>query len=262
MLSIQIKSIFRNKINIEYVIAIIVIFVFLNIGISLSHLLDYYYDAKMKEVIDEESLYYARSLYIPNPEVALTDNQQEEIKKIKYVEDFKIDTIEIPNQTFSCFVIIVDDWKHCGYVKKLFDKHGIELLSSGGSLQYEAILQSYETVMNVSKIIKYLDILITFCIMILIYDNILRNQRDSLRLLKVIGYNSSRIRKITYINLLVLTLVGWIVGLIILIILLFSINLINIEINIIDNIIINVLIYTFAIIISTTSKIRYNKLVT
>ncbi len=49
MLSIQIKSILRNKVNIEYVIAIIVIFVFLNIGINLTKVVDYFYDTKVKK---------------------------------------------------------------------------------------------------------------------------------------------------------------------------------------------------------------------
>ncbi len=47
---------------------------------------------------------------------------------MKYVEDFRIDTIEIPNQKFSCYVIVVDDWKHCDYIKKKYlIKKGIEL---------------------------------------------------------------------------------------------------------------------------------------
>ena len=77
MLSIQIKSILRNKVNIEYVIAIIVIFVFLNIGINLTKVVDYFYDTKVKEFMDEESLYYARSLSISNPQIVLTEEQQE-----------------------------------------------------------------------------------------------------------------------------------------------------------------------------------------
>lgn len=122
MLSIQIKSILRNKVNIEYVIAIIVIFVFLNIGINLTKMVDYFYDTKVKEFMDEESLYYARSLSISDSQVVLTEEQQEEIKRMKYVEDFRIDTIEIPNQKLSCYVIVVDDWKHCDYIKKYLIK--------------------------------------------------------------------------------------------------------------------------------------------
>ena len=85
MLSIQIKSILRNKVNIEYVIAIIVIFVFLNIGINLTKMVDYFYDTKVKEFMDEESLYDARSLFTSDPQVVLTEEQQEEIKRMKYV---------------------------------------------------------------------------------------------------------------------------------------------------------------------------------
>lgn len=247
MLSIQIKSILRNKVNIEYVIAIIVIFVFLNIGSNLTKMVDYFYDIKVKEFMDEESLYDARSLFTSDPQVVLTEEQQEKIKRMKYVEDFRIDTIEIPNQKLSCYVIVVDDWKHCDYIKKIFDKKGIELESSGGSVQYDAILKSYKNVTNISKVVKYLDILIVLCITILIYNNIISNQQDNLKLLKILGYNSYKIKKIIYVDLLAITLIGWIIGIILLC---FLTKLIKMKINIISSIIINVLTYTIALIIS------------
>lgn len=247
MLSIQIKSILRNKVNIEYVIAIIVIFVFLNIGINLTKMVDYFYDTKVKEFMDEESLYDARSLFTSDPQVVLTEEQQEEIKRMKYVEDFRIDTIEIPNQKLSCYVIVVDDWKHCDYIKKIFDKKGIELESSGGSVQYDAMLESYKNVINISKVVKYLDILIVLCITILIYNNIISNQQENLKLLKILGYNSYKIKKIIYVDLLAITLIGWIIGIILLC---FLTKLIKMKINIISSIIINVLTYTIALIIS------------
>lgn len=252
MLSIQIKSILRNKVNIEYVIAIIVIFVFLNIGINLTKMVDYFYDTKVKEFMDEESLYDARSLFTSDPQVVLTEEQQEEIKMMKYVEDFRIDTIEIPNQKLSCYVIVVDDWKHCDYIKKIFDKKGIELESSGGSVQYDAMLESYKNVINISKVVKYLDILIVLCITILIYNNIISNQQENLKLLKILGYNSYKIKKIIYVDLLAITLIGWIIGIIILF---FLTKLIKMEINIISSIMINVLIYSFSLIVSTIKKL-------
>ena len=253
MLSIQIKSILRNKVNIEYVIAIIVIFVFLNIGINLTKMVDYFYDTKVKEFMDEESLYDARSLFTSDPQVVLTEEQQEEIKRMKYVEDFRIDTIEIPNQKLSCYVIVVDDWKHCDYIKKIFDKKGIELESSGGSVQYDAMLESYKNVINISKVVKYLDILIVLCITILLYNNIISNQQENLKLLKILGYNSYKIKKIIYVDLLAITLIGWIIGIIILF---FLTKLIKMEINIISSIIINVLTYTIALIISKKIYIK------
>lgn len=166
---------------------------------------------------------------------------------MKYVEDFRIDTIEIPNQKLSCYVIVVDDWKHCDYIKKIFDKKGIELENSGGSVQYDAMLESYKNVINISKVVKYLDILIVLCITILIYNNIISNQQDNLKLLKILGYNSYKIKKIIYVDLLAITLIGWIIGIIILF---FLTKLIKMEINIISSIIINVLTYTIALIIS------------
>ena len=253
MLSIQIKSILRNKVNIEYVIAIIVIFVFLNIGINLTKMVDYFYDTKVKEFMDEESLYDARSLFTSDPQVVLTEEQQEEIKRMKYVEDFRIDTIEIPNQKLSCYVIVVDDWKHCDYIKKIFDKKGIELESSGGSVQYDAMLESYKNVINISKVVKYLDILIVLCITILIYNNIISNQQENIKLLKILGYNSYKIKKIIYVDLLAITLIGWIIGIIILF---FLTKLIKMEINIISSIIINVLTYKKALIISKKIYIK------
>ena len=150
-------------------------------------------------------------------------------------------------------MIVVDDWKHCDYIKKIFDKKGIELESSGGSVQYDAMLESYKNVINISKVVKYLDILIVLCITILIYNNIISNQQENLKLLKILGYNSYKIKKIIYVDLLAITLIGWIIGIIILF---FLTKLIKMEINIISSIIINVLTYTIALIISKKIYIK------
>lgn len=115
------------------------------------------------------------------------------------------------------------------------------------------MLESYKNVTNISKVVKYLDILIVLCITILIYNNIISNQQDNLKLLKILGYNSYKIKKIIYVDLLAITLIGWIIGIIILF---FLTKLIKMEINIISSIIINVLTYTIALI---TSKKIYIK---
>ena len=119
-------------------------------------------------------------------------------------------------------------------------------------MQYDAILKSYKNVTNISKVVKYLDILIVLCITILIYNNIISNQQDNLKLLKILGYNSYKIKKIIYVDLLVITLIGWIIGIILLF---FLTKLINVEINIISSIMINVLIYIFSLIVSTIRKL-------
>ena len=132
-------------------------------------------------------------------------------------------------------------------LRELSKVEGIEWIRLLYCYPEEIYDELIDEIANNNKVVKYLDILIVLCITILIYNNIISNQQDNLKLLKILGYNSYKIKKIIYVDLLAITLIGWIIGIILLC---FLTKLIKMEINIISSIIINVLTYTIALIIS------------
>ena len=118
MLLLNLKSMLRNKSNLIYIIVIIITFIFLNIALASSNLLDCYYENRLIELSSESILEDLKELYISDI-ITLSNEQQEQIKSIKYVEDIQTYTIEMPGQTLTTYHIFVDDWKHDSYIIEL-----------------------------------------------------------------------------------------------------------------------------------------------
>ena len=86
MLLLHLKSMLRNKSNLIYIILIVITFIFLNIALVSSNLIDCYYENSLIELGGESILEDLKELYISNI-ITLSEEQQEQIKSIKYVEE-------------------------------------------------------------------------------------------------------------------------------------------------------------------------------
>lgn len=260
MLITQIKSIFRNKSNIIYIIVFAILFTILNIFVNLRTIIDNYYDLKVEERLQSFLAYLdsednieeitekhkkSQRTVLINDAINLTDEDKEEIKKIKYVEDVETEIIMAGEHKIVLNKIIVDNWKHCTYIEKYFDQKGIT------STAYEEaeIIQDYSTARNYSDIIKYTIIVISIIILVVCYKNILKNEKENIKLLKVIGYTKSETEIVSLTYLAILTIVGLAVGTIIfkLLFAIFS-NILNTQIN--GNMIFSIITNTVIIILS------------
>lgn len=266
MLRSQIKSMLRNKSNRKYIIILFIMFIFLNIGINLSYIIDSYYDIKLREIADDETIDSLKIIDISpgaiidesgiSHSLALTNEQQEYIKKVKYVIDFKAETMEFLGTTFNTYKTYVDDWKHVSYVKNVLDKQGIETGFYRASFNIQIFMENYANIQVIVYVIKYAIIIITIIIIFIIYKNIIKNQVDDLKLLSVLGYKPRQIRKIKLVNLLTITAISWLIGIIFLIILfsIFITVLGALEINLLEDVIINILVYTIILLLAILIK--------
>ena len=270
MINSQVKAMLRNKSNRKYIFVLFTMFIFLNIGINLSYLIDSYYDIKLREIADDATIESLKEInlrsYVEVNEdgteyrFTLTNEQQEEIKKIKYVVDFKSGTWEFLGTTYNIYKIYVDDWKHIDYVKNVLDKQGIDTNEVGGSLTIQLFVQNYANVQTIANVIKYAVIIITIVIIFIIYKNLIKNQENDLNLLSVLGFKPKQIRKIKLVNLLTITAISWLIGIIVLIILssIFVLLLGKMEINLLENVIINVIVYAIILLLATLIKNKKN----
>lgn len=270
MLRSQIKAMLRNKSNRKYIIILFIMFIFLNIGINLSYIIDSYYDIKLREIADDETIDSLKIIDISpgaiidesgiSHSLALTNEQQEYIKKVKYVIDFKAETMEFLGTTFNTYKTYVDDWKHIDYVKNVLDKQGIDTNEVGGSLTIQLFVQNYANVQTIANVIKYAVIIITIVIIFIIYKNLIKNQEDDLKLLSVLGFKPRQIRKIKLVNLLTITAISWLIGIIFLVISfkIFVVVLGKMEINLLENVIINVIVYVIILLLTTLIKNKKN----
>lgn len=270
MINSQVKAMLRNKSNRKYIFVLFIMFIFLNIGINLSDLIDSYFDLKLREIADDATIESLKEInlrsYVEVNEdgiaykFTLTNEQQEEIKKIKYVVDFKSGTWEFLGTTYNIYKIYVDDWKHIDYVKNVLDKQGIDTNEVGGSLTIQLFVQNYANVQTIANVIKYAVIIITIVIIFIIYKNLIKNQENDLKLLSVLGFKPRQIRKIKLVNLLTITAISWLIGIIILVILfsIFVVVLGKMEINLLENVIINVIVYAIILLLATLIKNKKN----
>ncbi len=232
----ELKTIFRNKNNLVYLIIFFIIFIILNFSFNLKLFINKYYDKKINKYIDKcyeiaqkenittETKYeeLVRTIYTSDGK-KLTNEQIQNLKHLKYVQDIKTNNIDIPTfqEPITVYCIIVDDWKNCQEIQQFLDIQGI---SSYIANIDKSILEEYQTTKNFTNIIKYTLFLISLIIFILCYKNIIYNERENIKLLKIFGYRKKQIRKIVLIQLLTLTLIGAITGYIIFRILFILIN--------------------------------------
>ncbi len=266
MLKSQIKAMLRNKSNRKYIVILFIMFIFLNIGINLTYIIDRYYDIKLKEIADDATIDALKEIRVsPGAGIdedgivhslSLTNEQQENIKKTKYVIDFKAETWEFLGVTYNIYKFHVDDWKHVGYVKNVLDKQGIDTGVYGGSLNIQVFMENFFKVRSFANVIKYVIIIMTILIIFIIYKNLIKNQEDDLKLLSVLGYKPRQIRKIKFANLLTITAISWLIGIIVLVILfnIFVTVLGKLEINLLEDVTINVIVYAIILLLATLIK--------
>ena len=266
MLKSQIKAMLRNKSNRKYIIILFIMFIFLNIGINLSYMIDSYYDMKLRELADDETINDLKIINISpgaiidesgiSHTLTLTNEQQEYIKKVKYVIDFKVETTEFLGTTFNTYKTYVDDWRHVSYVKNVLDKQGIDTGFYQASFNIQIFMVNYANIQVFVNVIKYAIIVITIIIILTIYKNIIKNQVDDLKLLTVLGYKPRQIRKIKLVNLLIITAISWLIGIVLFSILIFIFGVL--EINLLKDVIINILVYAIVLVVAILIKKKKN----
>ena len=121
MINLQIKSILKNKINLLYIILFIIVFIIINLAINLPEIIYKYYDSKIPEEYKEQ----ARTLYIADGNIELTNEDMENLKKIEHIQDVKIKTLGMQDYELKLTNIVVDDWKNCSKIQNILDKQGI-----------------------------------------------------------------------------------------------------------------------------------------
>ena len=219
MLIAQIKSILRNKSNIIYIIVFVILFAILNIFLNFGTIIDKYYDLKVEERLQsylanfnsednleemaEKHKKTQRTVLI-NSVINLTEEDKEKIKKVKYVQDVETEIIMAGEHQIVLNKIIVDNWKHCQYVEKYFDQKGIEATA----YEEAEIIENYNTVKKFSNVSQYIIIIMSTIILIVCYKNILKNEEQNIKLLKVIGYTKNKIKIIIFAYLATLTILG------------------------------------------------------
>ena len=226
MIKYNIKSLLRNKSNLIYVIIIALCFILLNFALNTEKYINLYYDVIMNKYMEESNSdkdieYNTRTVSISNSIDTSISKVQEILKNNKYVK--RITSIPLTfylenqeNISYDFIQIESIDWKYCKDIIKILDTEGLEATYNLGD---NTIYKSYETTLHYSKIIK---VFIYFMFAIIINTscvNIIKNEHNNLKLLKIIGYNQKNIKKIIRIQLTTFIFISMLLGTIITIIL-------------------------------------------
>lgn len=234
----QIKAILKNKSNFIYIIFITVIFIILNIIPNLGSFIDSYYDllidkylkenVEMNESYYELAKYNIKTLLVSDNSISI-NTLEELLKDIQYFQRIYIEPVEFAPDYIVDFVYIeLDDWKYCPYVKKYLDDNGIATSYNENANFYN----NYEKAKSYSNIITYFAIILSFAILIVSCNNIVKNESKNLNLLSVIGYSKKSIRNVIRIQILSVLLIGCFAGIFISkMIIWILINIINLNIN-------------------------------
>ena len=243
MLKNEIKSLFRNKNNVVYIIVFIFLFFILNLSLNLNIIIDNYYDDKMQKELEEaietsknqdtafsedmselmkEYLTYAKKINIEEIDrmvktsngKELTEEQQEKLRKMKHVESIernveKIYTIEGLSD-LTVYYILVDSWKNCDDVQKYLDSIGISSYVNWGTSA--EIVENYEKINNLANVIKYTVCGISLLILFVCCKNIIKNEKENSKLLNVLGYEKRKIKNILFTQLLIIVFMGACIG--------------------------------------------------
>ena len=227
------KSMLKSKSNIAYLILFIFLFIVLNISLNIIPIINSYYDTK---IVDAEA---GRTIYIPNTEIILTQDQQNQIKNIKHVENITTEILDFETYTIPIYDIIIDDWKNVEYVQNIFSKYGIK---TERQLVDNPFFTSYNNVKMASTIIKYTMILIVIFLFIFISINILNSEKENIKLLYFTGYNSNKIKFMIFCIFIIIYLISFLLGFILYNLFQYIILkyfVISIKLNLIKNISIN-----------------------
>ena len=257
MIENEIKSIFRNKSNIIYIVMFIIISIIINIVVNINNIIDKYYDNQMNIFIDKLNLSESeKELTIENFKIVglgnvdpIDDDTVEKIKKINHVQE--VQKLERKNGViWEVNRVIVDDWKNCKYVQRKLDKMGLD----NYIVSDDNLLNSYSVISQYSNIIVYFSIILSFIILIISCNNIIKNEKNNNKILNILGYTYGKIRKIAFLQLMAIMGIGFIFGASIANIIMFcftnNVLKVNNYYNVILTIIINISIIILTIIIS------------
>ena len=219
MIKDNIKSVLRNKANYIYIIVFVIIFLVLNISMNMENIVDKYYNIVLEnyiksltdsDVIYEEAKKEVNKIGISNL-TELSDETRKMIENIKYVKGIETKEVDFGSSDVITLIFVkVDDWKHIEYVQDNLSNQG---LSSYWSFDLnEIILENYNRVNKLSRVVKYMIILISICIIGVCCRNILKNEKDNIKLLSIIGYNKNKIKTIVTVQLIVIISIGFILG--------------------------------------------------
>lgn len=275
MLKNEIKSLFRNKNNVVYIIVFIFLFFILNLSLNLNIIIDNYYDDKMQKELEEaietsknqdtafsedmselmkEYLTYAKKINIEEIDrmvrtsngKELTEEQQQKIQNMKHVESIernveKIYTIE-GLRDWTVYYILVDSWKNCDDVQDYLDSIGISSYVNWGTSA--EIVENYEKITSLANIIKYTICGISLVVLFVCCNNIIKNEKENSKLLNVLGYEKRKIKNILFMQLLTILFLGACLGYLVSQVLIFagSYYLLKTSINVFS-------IYNFMIIV-------------
>ena len=265
-----IKSVLRNKSNIIYIVIFIIIAIIVNIAININSIIDKYYDNEFDklfvnlEVSEVSELYGSLEEYITNYRTigltmaySLDDDTIETIKKINHVEEVK--KIQMRDgKIWRGNTVIVDDWKNCTYVQRQLNKLGLD------NYVNNELIDSYSPISKYSNIISCFALIISFIILLICCNNILKNEKTNNKILNVLGYTYRKIKNIAFVQLIIIMAIGFIFGAIIANIIMFiyanTILKIDNYYNITLTVLINISIIILPIIISLR-KIKYRNLI-
>lgn len=255
MINLQIKSILKNKINLLYIILFIIVFIIINLAINLPEIIYKYYDSKIPEEYKE----LARTLYIADGNIELTNEDMEDLKKIEHIQDVKIKTLCMQDYELELTNIVVDDWKNCSKIQNILDKQGILT----GREYEDDWIKGYEKINIFMNLVVYMSIIIGTFTILISYINILKNEKENHKLLYILGYSKSKIRYIVCTQILAITIIGFFIGIIIFDIIFQYVipNILNIELeqDMYKSIIINILVTIIPLFIATGKSTSHIK---
>lgn len=118
----------------------------------------------------------------------------------------------------------------------------------------EKIINNYSTTSKYTNIISYFSLIISFIILLICCNNILKNEETNNKLLTVLGYTHRKIKKIAFIQLITIMLIGFVFGILIANIIMFFYTNYVLKItdyyNILSTVLINISIIILSSIIS------------
>ena len=256
----EIISTLKNKSNLIYIIIIIILFIILNISLNLNTFIDSYYDSQVENYINETAKNYEINkdeLKNNFERILLSDSSSISVEQLKNIlkDKKQLKNIRVEKKTYMDlsvdFVYIeLNDWKDCIDIKQYLDSKGIGTYYQAEEYFYK----NYGTIYNFSNVIKYFIVILTVLILIVICNNIIKNELENIKQLFIFGYNKKQIKVVTFLKLFSVLFIGFCIGIFISQVFLYiATNVLQIHTNIriISNIILNLIIMMLSIFIIT-----------
>lgn len=229
MIKNELKSIFRDRKNLIYIIVFTIMSAMLSISLNMKNIINNHYDNKINEYIEianqslkeedideywKRKINYQELIRTVQPMSKISDEQKNELKKMKHVQEIRCEEIKTITKTVKVNYIIVDDWKNRESVQKYLNSQGINSWVDSMAIE-DKFFENYKIITNFSDFIKYIIIIISIVVLIVCCKNIIKNEKKNYELLKILGYKKNNIRFITFTQLAALVLIGSICGYII-----------------------------------------------